>query len=86
MAEATRAYITAIQLTTDGGAIVTFSSNTSERVSYVNVHPATEPQPTVGERLYAWATANPLKTQALFALIAGSLPEGLRQAGLILLA
>lgn len=41
--------------------------------------------PTVMTRVQAWVKANPLKVQALLALVAGSLPEAVRQALVILL-
>lgn len=45
----------------------------------------TQECPTVTSKLYDWMVANPLKVQALLALVAGSIPEGLRQALVILL-
>lgn len=41
--------------------------------------------PTALTRLQAWVAANPIKVNALIALVAGSLPETARQVLAILL-
>ena len=58
---------------------------TREMDSGIVVLTPTQECPTVTSRLYDWAVANPLKVQAALALVAGSIPEGLRQLLVILL-
>lgn len=87
MAEATRDWITTVEVWGNGSASVHFYSGRSEMIPAANVLLPDKAPPSTPmlERLVSWLRANPLKTQAALALLAGAVPETLRQLLVILL-